>query len=49
MNQHPVPTMLLPAHDLATLEDEITELSAHINAATLRLLTRTHPFYFYDW
>ena len=32
-------TLAPPARDLAVLEDEITELAAHLNAATYRLLT----------
>ncbi|CAA0099910.1 Uncharacterised protein [Halioglobus japonicus] len=39
MNQYPIAIALSPARDLAALEDEITELAAHINAATYRLLT----------
>jgi hypothetical protein len=34
----------IPARDLAALEDEITELAAHINTATYRLLTLIHEF-----
>ena len=33
-----------PARDLAVLEDEITELAAHLNAATYRLLTLIAEF-----
>lgn len=33
-----------PTRDLATLEDEITELAAHLNAATYRLLTLIREF-----
>ena len=31
----------ITAHDLSILADEITELAAHLNAATYRLLTLT--------
>jgi len=44
MNQHSVTTTQFPARDLATLEDEITELAAHLNAATYRLLTLIYEF-----
>jgi hypothetical protein len=44
MSLHPVSTTQSPACDLATLEDEITELSAHLNAATYRLLMLIREF-----
>lgn len=44
MTLHPASTTQSPACDLATLEDEITELSAHLNAATYRLLTLIREF-----
>ena len=42
MAQYPFSIPRNPARDLAMLEDEITELAAHINAATYRLLTLIH-------
>ncbi|CAA0126184.1 Uncharacterised protein [Halioglobus japonicus] len=39
MNQYPTTIAPIPIRDLSSLEDEITELAAHINAATFRLLT----------
>ncbi|MCB1704334.1 MAG: DUF222 domain-containing protein [Halioglobus sp.] len=39
MNQYPATITTTPIRELSTLEDEITELAAHINAATYRLLT----------
>ena len=39
MNQYPATITPSPIRKLSTLEDEITELAAHINAATYRLLT----------
>jgi hypothetical protein len=44
MNQNPISSMQFPARNLATLEDEITELAAHLNAATYRLLTLIYEF-----
>ena len=44
MNQNPIPATQSPTRDLATLEDEITELAAHLNAATYRLLTLIREF-----
>ena len=44
MNHFPVLSTQNPARDLAALEDEITELASHINAATYRLLTLIHEF-----
>lgn len=44
MNPHPVSAPSLPERDLAHLENEITELSAHLNAATYRLLTLIREF-----
>jgi len=37
MNQNPLPAPRAPVRNLAALEDEITELAAHLNAATSRL------------
>ncbi|MBK6508831.1 MAG: DUF222 domain-containing protein [Haliea sp.] len=45
MNQHPTPSTQTPIRNLAALEDEITELSAHLNAATYRLLTLIREFH----
>jgi len=44
MHQYAVPATQFPARDLAALEDEITELAAHLNAATYRLLTLIREF-----
>ena len=44
MDQFPVPSIQSDARKLATLEDEITELAAHLNAATYRLLTLIREF-----
>ncbi len=44
MNYFPVLSTQISARELAALEDEITELAAHINAATYRLLTLIHEF-----
>lgn len=44
MNQNPLPAPQTLTRDLATLEDEITELAAHLNAATWRLLTLIREF-----
>jgi len=44
MNQYPTPTTQASTRNLATLEDEITELAAHLNAATYRLLTLIREF-----
>ncbi len=44
MNQNPLPAPQFSTRDLTTLEDEITELSAHLNAATYRLLTLIREF-----
>ena len=44
MTLNPASTTQSPACELATLEDEITELSAHLNAATYRLLTLIREF-----
>jgi len=44
MHQYAVPATQFPARDLAALEDEITELAAHLNAATHRLLTLIYAF-----
>ena len=44
MNHSPVLSTQNPARDLAALEDKITELAAHINAATYRLLTLIQEF-----
>jgi hypothetical protein len=44
MHQNPVPATQFPARDLAVLEDEITELAAHLNAATYRLLILIREF-----
>jgi hypothetical protein len=38
MDHSPVPANPAPPHALSVLEDEITELAAHLNAATYRLL-----------
>ena len=44
MNQLPAPSTPPNARNLTTLEDEITELAAHLNAATYRLLTLIREF-----
>jgi len=44
MDQFPVPATAAPPRDLTRLEDEITELAAHLNAATYRLLTLIGEF-----
>ena len=44
MSQFPVPCSQPDARELAVLEDEITELAAHLNAATYRLLTLVREF-----
>jgi hypothetical protein len=44
MNQRPTPATQTPSRDLAALEDEITEIAAHLNAATYRLLTLIREF-----
>ena len=44
MNPYPATIAPTPIRDLAALEDEITELAAHINAATYRLLTLIREF-----
>ena len=44
MNQSPIAMAPSPIRDLSALEDEITELAAHINAATYRLLTLIREF-----
>lgn len=44
MNQYPTPATPAPTRNLAALEDEITELAAHLNAATYRLLTLIREF-----
>ncbi len=44
MNAIATPYPHSPSRDLAALEDEITELAAHINAATYRLLTLIREF-----
>lgn len=44
MDHLPAPSRQPDARELATLEDEITELAAHINAATYRLLTLIREF-----
>ena len=44
MQQNPAPAPQPPARDLAILEDEITELAAHLNAATYRLLALIREF-----
>lgn len=44
MKPSPASVPRIPARDLTVLEDEITELSAHLNAATYRLLTLIHEF-----
>ena len=44
MPQQPAPAAESPATDLATLEDQITELAAHLNAATYRLLSLIREF-----
>ncbi len=44
MNQYPAPNTQSSTRALTVLEDEITELSAHINAATYRLLTLIREF-----
>ncbi|MCB1690841.1 MAG: DUF222 domain-containing protein, partial [Halioglobus sp.] len=44
MDQLPAPSTPPNARNLATLEDEITELAAHLNAATYRLLTLIREF-----
>jgi len=44
MSQNPLPAPPPPIRALAALEDEITELAAHLNAATYRLLTLIREF-----
>jgi hypothetical protein len=44
MNQNTLPAPQTPTRELAALEDEITELAAHLNAATYRLLTLIREF-----
>ncbi|MGL4564028.1 MAG: hypothetical protein ACRCVD_01935 [Halioglobus sp.] len=44
MNQNPLPVPQPPARNPTALEAEITELAAHLNAATYRLLTLIHEF-----
>ena len=44
MDPFPVPDTLAQPLDLTVLEDEITELAAHLNAATYRLLTLIGEF-----
>ena len=44
MNHYLVSTTQAPTRYLTVLEDEITELSAHLNDATYRLLALIHEF-----
>ena len=44
MHPNSAPAPHPPTRDLATLQDEITELAAHLNAATYRLLALIHEF-----
>ncbi|MEE4184204.1 MAG: DUF222 domain-containing protein [Gammaproteobacteria bacterium] len=44
MHPNSTPAPHPPTRDLATLEDEITELAAHLNAATYRLLVLIREF-----
>lgn len=44
MNKRPIHTAQTPPRNLSILEDEITELAAHINSATYRLLTLINEF-----
>lgn len=44
MNQNPACATQPPGRDLVVLEDEITELAAHLNAATYRLLALIGEF-----
>jgi hypothetical protein len=44
MDHSPAPATQAPPRELAVLEDEITEMAAHLNAATYRLLTLIGEF-----